>query len=152
MGNWHLPLHELDFSHFYFHWNLSSAWNGFLCEIVADNENDKQHKNLVKQHILESMKWSDVMSNKNGFNIRFTNDGNVCIHIWFKRFLLDYVMLYWLELILRFLFLDIGTQWGNINFVLKFFRKRWANWVEPGGMKWEEVSMIEYTADFVTNE
>jgi hypothetical protein len=25
MGNWHLPLHELDFSHFYFHWNLSSA-------------------------------------------------------------------------------------------------------------------------------
>jgi hypothetical protein len=89
----HLPLHELDFSHFYLHLNLSSAGNGFLCEIVAEIGTEKQHKNLVKQHYLESMKGSNVMSNKKGFNTKFTNDGNTCVHIWFKRLLLDYVML-----------------------------------------------------------
>jgi hypothetical protein len=86
MGNWHLPLHELDFSHFYLHWNLSSAGNGFLCEIVTDNGSNNQPKNLVKQRYLESMKGSGAMSNKKMFNIKFTNDGNIVFMFGFRDF------------------------------------------------------------------
>jgi hypothetical protein len=48
---------------------------------VTDNGSDNNHKNLVKQHYLESMKGSGAMSNKKGFNIKFTNDGNMCSYL-----------------------------------------------------------------------
>jgi hypothetical protein len=48
---------------------------------VGDNGSNNQPKNLVKQRYLESIKGSGVMSNKNGFNIKFTNDGNMCSYL-----------------------------------------------------------------------
>jgi hypothetical protein len=41
------------------------------------------------------MKVSGVISSKKDFYTWFTNDGEAGVHIWFKRLVLEYVMLYW---------------------------------------------------------
>lgn len=50
--NYYHSLPELDLSHVYFHWDLNSTANGFVCEIV-DNGNDQQaNKNDIKNMLL----------------------------------------------------------------------------------------------------
>jgi hypothetical protein len=90
---WYHPLPEFDLFHVYLSWNRSSTANGFVWEMIT--ESDKQHKNSVREYTIESMKVSDVinMSSKTGFNIKFTSDSNAGVQNWFKRFVLEYVML-----------------------------------------------------------
>jgi hypothetical protein len=57
-------LGELDLSHAYFHWDLSSTANGYLWEMMAEKE-----VNYIKEYPLDSMKVSGIVSCKKGIRI-----------------------------------------------------------------------------------
>jgi hypothetical protein len=89
MDNLSQSLPELDLSHAYLDWDLSHIAHGYVCEMMADKET-----NYVKEFGLDSMKVSRVVSSKKGAHIWFTIDGANAVHIWFRRLVLENVMLY----------------------------------------------------------
>jgi hypothetical protein len=76
------PLPDVDLYHVYFHWHLDSIAYGHITKIN-------------KEYQLDSMKLGKNNTGVNSsFQIWLCNDGHTGIHIWLKRLLLEYVMLY----------------------------------------------------------
>jgi hypothetical protein len=67
------------------HWNRDSFANDYVSDIN-------------KEYQFESMKLGNINTSLNSsFKISLINDDNACIHAWFKRLLLECMMLDWLE-------------------------------------------------------
>jgi hypothetical protein len=76
MDNYSHSLPELDLYHAYLHWDLTSIANGYICEIMADNDT-----NYIKEYPLDLMKVSGIVSSKKGVHIWFTCDGETGVHV-----------------------------------------------------------------------
>jgi hypothetical protein len=68
--NLDMSLPELDLSHAYFHWDLSIAADGYVCETMNDKE-----ANYMKEYPLDLTKGSRIVSHKKSVHIMFTSDG-----------------------------------------------------------------------------
>jgi hypothetical protein len=48
----------------------------------------------IKEYAIDSLKVSGVIGRKKGFYIWFSSDAENDIYIWFRKLMLEYVMLY----------------------------------------------------------
>jgi hypothetical protein len=101
-----------DLSYLYLHRNPDSIANDYITEIIKEYQLD----NLARSNINTGASSS--------FRIRFTNDGYISIHIWCKRLLLKYVMLYWKVSGNQFdRQLIFGTPFKKMKFVTFYYFK-----------------------------
>jgi hypothetical protein len=89
-SNLYQPLTDVDLYHPYLHRDGCSAANDLVCKNIPYN-----YANYIKEYQFDSMKANGIIGSKKGAHIRFTSNGEMSIHFWFKRIVLEYLMPNW---------------------------------------------------------
>jgi hypothetical protein len=91
-GNYYQSRPELDLFHVYLHLDLCSCTaNVYVCEMMTDKKTF-----YIKEYTLDSLKVSGIARNKKRVHILFISDDENGVTIWFRRLMLEHVMLYWI--------------------------------------------------------